>query len=98
LVERRLLLCDARGERLKPGSCVSFYFDGRLGPFVPDESLWSRLEEVLDRQGGLDVCCGFPSERDHEIAMQMLCRDDDGEVAITATVPDADGIARRYPH
>jgi hypothetical protein len=63
-------------DRVEPGSLASFFFDGRLGPFLPDDDLRSRLNAIIDRKGGFDVCCGFLAHVDPEIAMDLLCHDE----------------------
>jgi len=45
--------------RLRPGSCVSFHFDGRLGPQPFAPALVSELERIIAEDG--DAVFGLPA-------------------------------------
>ena len=111
---------DALAARLKPGSCVSFYFDGRLtlgqldgGARASVLAIAKRDGEAVigaTRSGEIGIEVDFPSSEaevdefvtDHPDSTLMFGafpgRDDDGERAITLTLPDADGVVRPHPH
>jgi hypothetical protein len=111
---------DALAGRLKPGSCVSFYFDDRLTLGPLDDGARASVLAIAVRDGSavigatrsdeIEIEVDFPSNEgevdqfvtDHPSSTLMFGafpdRDDDGELAVTLMLPDADGVVRPHPH
>ena len=112
---------DVIEARLRPGSVISFYFDGRIRKTADQTALVADVEAIIAEMG--DAVVGALGADGVEINMEVVvsrddlaevlssigpvpqlfygafpARDDDGMVAVTVTLPDADGIVRAHPH
>lgn len=106
---------------LRPGSVVSFYFDGRICHERLSSEVDKNLRDIIAKTGDavVGMLCGNglqldmtvvtgPNDLSEVFASRVEtttvfygafpARDNDGERAVTVTLPDSDGVVRLHPH